>query len=276
MTTGPNLPVRNVIYIQGPYYTTDKVAYQLHDKTVSAKDYYAKPLKEQNTTFILCFAHFQADKDGYGLLINGVHHSKITDDDMLPVATAAKNGTQFLISIGGWANPITWQSIDANPAACATALAAFMKTYGITGIDIDMEDSATATQVYAFIQALAKKVDGLIVTGSPYDATTGFYAQLAALDCANTTQHIRWYNYQWYGDDAPLNLPTFLSLSSMIAGWYGNRSAAYNSAMLNIGVFPPNETYDDITKVTAAMTASTVPWGGFSWWNYPTLSKFSA
>ncbi|MBB6251076.1 glycosyl hydrolase family 18 protein [Nitrospirillum iridis] len=278
--TNTNLPVRNVIYVQGPYYTSSTAAYQLNGNTVTAQKYYAVPLAVPDTTFILCFAHFKSANNGYELVINNVPASTITDNDMGPVSAAAKSGTQFLISIGGADNPNDWTSIDADPTACATALATFMNDYGITGIDIDMENSATATQVYAFIKSLASLVDGLIVTGSPYDVTTDFYAALAALDCANTTQYIKWYNYQWYGDGASLKLDTFKSISSTVGGWYSSNSTAYNSAMLNVGVAPTvagsSEGYAAIAAFTVKMTASTVPWGGFSWWNYPTLTKFSS
>lgn len=281
------LPQRNVIYVQGPYYNFNSSGQPIvYSNNASPPvpetpaQYWAPVLAVPESVFILCFGHFNAKgatgQQDWGLVINNV---AATDPSMAaamaPVQAAAANGATFLLSLGGADNPDDWTHIGNAPDSCAAQVAAFLTTYGLKGVDIDMEDSANPGAVAEFLTTLAARVPGLIVSGSPMASqmqAQGFFPELLA---GSGYAYPQWFNVQYYQYCEAPSLASFEGNRATIAGWYGpHRPADVGNAVV-IGVAPTQcsgqESVAAVLAAAAAIAAAEADWGGFAWWNYPGL-----
>lgn len=282
------LPARNVVYVQGPYYNFDSHNQPIEYSTNASppvpetpQQYWAPILAVPSTIFTLCFGHFNAKGAGngldWGLVINNVAATDPSiEGAMAPVKAATAAGQTFLLSIGGAQNPDDWTNIASDPQACADQVASFLAEYGLTGVDIDMEDDADPHAVASFLAALADAVPGLIVSGSPMMSQMDGDDFFPSLLAATGYRYPDWFNIQYYQYCEQPSLATFQDDLATISNWYG---ASHLPANLGngvvIGVAPSqcaqSESLADVAAAAAQISAAVPDWGGFAWWNYPDL-----
>jgi chitinase len=137
---------------------------------------------------------FSLDSGLSSCISGGYTTAQFTSD----IATVHGRGQKVLISIGGQNGTVS-VSDSASAANFANSVNQIMTTFGFDGVDIDLENGVSPTNMASALQQLAGMHPGMIITLAPQtidvQSTGGSYFQLALnISSILTIMNTQYYN----------------------------------------------------------------------------------